>query len=99
MSMMLQLMLLYSCSVDNGLSASHILPSCDVGSGMVDYTHCVLEGGGKKLINMWVHGFGKPFYIKHHMQKGNSRLLGMKSPDAITRMPRGFDQASQWKAF
>ena len=81
-----------------GLSALHILPSFDVVNGIViDYMHCVLEGVGKKLMNLWFSVVGHPYYIKRHMSIVNARLLGIKPPDTITRTPRGIDQVSRWK--
>ena len=81
-----------------GLSALHILPSYDIVNGtVIDYMHCVLEGVGKKLMNMWFSVAGQPCYIKRHVSTVNTRLLGIKPPNTITRTPREVDQASKWK--
>ena len=81
-----------------GLSALHILPSFDVVNGtVIDYMHCVLEGVVKKLLNLWFSAVGQPYYIKRHTPTVNTRLLGIKPPNTITRTPRGLDQACKWK--
>lgn len=81
-----------------GLSALHILPSFDVINGVVvDYMHCVLEGVGKKLLNLWLSAVGQPYYIKRYTEIINTRLLSIKPPNTITRTPRSIDQASKWK--
>lgn len=71
-----------------GLSALHILPSYDIVNGtVIDYMHCVLEGVGKKLLNMWFSVVGQPYYIKCHMPRVNTRLLAIKPPNTITQTP------------
>ena len=74
------------------------MPSFDVVNGVViDYMHCVLEGVGKKLLNLWFSTVGKPYYIKRDMVVVNSRLLAIQPPHVITRTPRRINQCGKWK--
>ncbi len=82
-----------------GLSPLHILPSFDVVEGVsIDYMHCVLEGVGKRLCNLWFEGSsGVPYHIGRHAELVDQRLRSIKPPYEITRTPRSIHFRKRWK--
>ena len=72
----------------------------------VDYMHCVLLGVMKKMINFWTNATFKKEsnYIGQYIKLINSRILRIKPPNIITRLPHAIDdlanlKASQYRSF
>ena len=66
----------------------------------VDYMHCVLLGVMKKMINLWTNATFKKesWYIGQYIKLINSRILRIKPPNIITRLPHAIDDLANWKA-
>lgn len=77
-----------------------LLPKFDLVWGVCpDYMHCVLEGVGRQLTDIW---FKSPT-TSHFIQNGKletavTRMLNIKPPQFFTRLPRTLDDRCMWKA-
>ena len=66
----------------------------------IDYMHCILLGISKSLLNLWFSSDFKtePFSLIGVSQLVNDRLLSVKPPNNITRLPRSIEDRQHWKA-
>ncbi|CAI8020857.1 hypothetical protein GBAR_LOCUS12434 [Geodia barretti] len=83
-----------------GKSILHNLPEFDIiNNNPVDYMHCVLLGVVRTLISLWFDSKNhkEPWYIGRRISEAESRLLGVKPPDVVTRVPKSF-RGRGWKA-
>jgi len=67
----------------------------------VDYMHCVLLGCVRQFLDLWTNSknHASPWYISKKMTDSiDARLLQIRPPSEITRLPRSITQAAQWKA-
>jgi hypothetical protein len=83
-----------------GRSILHNLPEFDIiNNNPVDYMHCVLLGVVRTLISLWFDSKNhkEPWYIGRSISEAESRFLGIKPPDVVTRVPKSF-RGRGWKA-
>ena len=66
----------------------------------IDYMHCVLQRACKLLLNLWFAPAyaGNIFSASSEIDTVNKRLLEIKPPDLITRVPRSLEDRRFWKA-
>jgi len=89
-----------TCSGIKGLSPLHILPTFDIISGVaIDYMHCLLEGIGKRLFAIWLTPSAHPYSIGKHIQLLDKRLLSIKPPDIISRVPQAISNRKNYQKF
>ena len=72
-----------------------------IGGNVVDYMHCVLLGITKMLLKLWFNSeYSKElWYCGNQVKKADAKLLQIKPPTTITRVPRSIQQHhSYWKA-
>lgn len=72
-----------------------------VKSTSIDYMHGVLLGIGKLLINLWISSTHSKeiFSISNYVEVIDQRLLQIRPPSIITRVPRSLsDHFKYWKA-
>lgn len=78
------------------------IPNYNVIQGnVVDYMHCVLLGVTKMLLKLWFDSehTGQLWYCGTKVQEADLKLLQIKPPNMITRVPRSIQQhRSYWKA-
>lgn len=81
-----------------GISPLHILPSFNIIDGaVIDYMHCLLEGIGKKLFQLWFTTSSNRYYIGQSIELISNHLTSVKPPDTITRTPRPLSTRKKWK--
>ena len=86
------------CFGVKGISPLHILPSFNIVDGaVIDYMHCLLEGIGKKLFQLWLSPSANGYYIGRSAELISHRLTTIKPPDTITRTPRPLSTRKKWK--
>lgn len=86
------------CVGVKGISPLHILPSFNIINGaVIDYMHCLLEGIGKKLFQLWLTASSNRYYIGQSIELISNRLTSVKPPDTITRTPRPLSTRKKWK--
>ena len=79
---------------------SYIQPDI-VGGTAIDYMHCVLLGNVKKMLTLWFSPTysSETFSIAKKKQEADERLLNIKPPNFVSRVPRSLsDHSSYWKA-
>ena len=85
-----------------GPSWLSIIPNYDVIEGnVIDYMHRVLLGVTKMLLKLWFDSkhAGELWYCGTKVQEADSKLLQIRPPNMITRIPRSIQQHhSYWKA-
>ena len=86
-----------------GPSCLFNLPEFNLIEGYVpDYMHCVCLGVTKMLLDMWTStkNHAEQFYIGRRDQLANinSRLLSIRPPREVSRLPRTVKVKSDWKA-
>lgn len=71
-----------------------------VNSFPVDYMHCVLLGVTKQFLDLWFNSkyHESPWYIGTSQKYVDQRLLTIKPPSDIPRVPRSVKIAQRWKA-
>lgn len=72
-----------------------------IDGNVVDYMHCVLLGVTKMLLKLWFNSEHSKelWYCGNQVEKADSKLLQIKPPTTITRVPRSIQQhRSYWKA-
>lgn len=78
------------------------LPGFSIPLGVsIDYMHGVCLGVVKTLVSLWFDSSntGKKWYCGELVHQVDSRLLSIKPPSAITRVPRSIDShRKHWKA-
>ncbi|KAG0426512.1 hypothetical protein HPB47_026389 [Ixodes persulcatus] len=101
----MQLALAFKDSVNGikGPSAMMNLPGFDLVTGYsVEYMHCVLQGVAKQVAELLFSSSNsnQRFYIgtAATLARVNARLLCIKPPHCITRLPRSLCERSYWKA-
>ncbi|XP_040361250.1 uncharacterized protein LOC121048689 [Ixodes scapularis] len=101
----MQLALAFKDSVNGikGPSAMMNLPGFDLVTGYsVEYMHCVLQGVAKQVAELLFSSSNsnQHFYIgtAATLARVNARLLCIKPPHCITRLPRSLCERSYWKA-
>lgn len=91
-----------------GVSPLLFLPLFDIVTGFVpDYLHCVLLGVVQMFAGLWFDSMNhdKPWYIKQSgMAQISDKLLSLRPPSDISRLPRSLDErkfwkGSEWKSF
>ena len=79
------------------------LPSFDIVSGIAIDTctmHCVFLAVVKQLISLWFSSkhSGQRWYCGNSVGVVDKRLLGIKTPNIVTRVPRSIEhQITFWK--
>lgn len=77
------------------------LPGFSIPLGVsIDYMHGVCLGVVKTLVSLWFDSSntGKKWYCGELVHQVDSRLLSIKPPSAITRVPRSIDShRKHWK--
>ena len=54
----------------------HILPSFNITNGaVIDYMHCLLEGIGKKLFQLWLTTLSNRYYIGQSIHCKNKLVV------------------------
>ena len=84
-----------------GLTWFSYLPFFDNIRGIaIDYMHCVLLGVVKMHANLWFDKSHKQeiFSISSRVTEVDQRLLGIKPPSYIARLPRSLSEISHFKA-
>jgi Transposase family tnp2 len=84
-----------------GLSPLAAFPKFDVIHGLsIDYMHCALLGVGKMLLEMWLDpsNHHEKYYIGLRKTEIDSRLLKIRPPTSLSRMPRSINDITVWKA-
>ncbi|XP_043206989.1 uncharacterized protein LOC122373208 [Amphibalanus amphitrite] len=86
-----------------GPSCLYNLPAFDLVSGYVpDYMHCVCLGVVKMMTELWfsTKNHAEAYYIgqKKNVLAINARLLGIRPPKVVTRLPRVITTRKDWKA-
>ncbi|KAM7301078.1 hypothetical protein ISCGN_016640 [Ixodes scapularis] len=101
----MQLALAFKDSVNGikGPSAMMNLPGFDLVTGYsVEYMHCVLQGVARQVAELLFSSSNsnQHFYIgtAATLARVNARLLCIKPPHCITRLPRSLCERSYWKA-
>lgn len=66
----------------------------------IDYMHCILLGIVRQFLDLWLNTkhHEEPWYIGKRTTEINLRLLAIKPPCNIKRMPRLINHYSNWKA-
>lgn len=59
--------------------------------------HCLLEGIGKRLFAIWLTPSAHAYSIGKHIQLLDKRLLSIKPPDTISRVPQAISNRKKWK--
>ena len=76
----------------------HILPSFNIIDGaVIDYMHCLHEGIGKKLFQLWFTTSSNRYYIGQSIELISNHLTSVKPPDTITRTPCPLSTRKKWK--
>lgn len=77
------------------------LPSFDIVSGIaIDAMHCVFLGVVKQLVGLWFNPkhSGQRWYCGNSVERVDKRLLEIKPPSVITRIPRSIQHHVKfWK--
>jgi len=77
------------------------LPSFDIVNGIaIDSMHCVYLGVVKQLIGLWFNSkhSGQRWYCGNRVEMVDKRLLEIKPPSVITRIPRSIQHHVKfWK--
>lgn len=84
-----------------GLTWFNFLPNFDVVRGVsIDYMHCVLLGVVKMLMTLWFDKSHRNeiFSISAKLAEVDKRLLGIRPPNFIARLPRSLSDMSHFKA-
>lgn len=84
-----------------GSSALADLQLFDIINGMVpDYMHCVLLGVCRYMVTLWIDSksSSEPWYIGTQTAIMDRRLLSIKPPNIVTRVPRSLTECKFWKA-
>ena len=82
---------------------SHLLhlPTFDIVSGIgIDTMHCVYLGVVKQLVSLWFSAkhSAQRWYCGNHVEKVDKRLMEIKPPCVITRVPRSIQHHLKfWK--
>lgn len=63
-----------------------------------DYMHCVLLGVARQFLEHWLECCDRDFYIGREIDRMDSRLLAIKPPRDVRRMPRSLRERKFWKA-
>ena len=77
------------------------IPNYNIVDGnCMDYMHCVLLGVTRMLLRLWFDSehHGELWYCGTKIEEANSKLLQIKPPCTITRVPRSLEHRSYWKA-
>lgn len=67
------------------------LPSFDIVSSIgIDTMHCVYLGVVKQLVGLWFNSKhnGQRWYCGNNIERVDKRLLEIKPPSVVTRIPR-----------
>ncbi|XP_068685177.1 uncharacterized protein [Montipora foliosa] len=84
------------------LPVCHSLKYLDVVDGIaVDYMHGILLGVTKQLLNLWLDPrfSGEDWYCGTRVSLTDKRLMSIKPPNVITRVPRSLEHHRKyWKA-
>ena len=84
-----------------GVSPLLFLPVFDIVEGFVpDYLHCVLLGVVRMFSGLWFDSVnhGKSWYIKQSgVSQVSEKLLSLKPPSDISRLPRSLAERKYWK--
>lgn len=84
-----------------GLTWFHFLPHFDIVRGTsLDYMHCVLLGVMKMLMTLWFDKShrNEPFSISLRISEVDRRLMQVKPPSFISRLPRSLAEVTHYKA-
>ncbi|CAN7996964.1 unnamed protein product, partial [Ixodes hexagonus] len=84
-----------------GPSALINLPGFDiVWSFTPDYMHCVLLGVSRQFLELWLSNVGETYYIgsPQLLKEIDERLLKIKPPQCLARLPRSIQLRKYWKA-
>lgn len=77
------------------------LPSFDIVNGIgIDAMHCVFLGVVKQLVGLWFNSkySGQRWYCGNSVERVDKRLLEIKPPSVITRIPRSIQHLVKfWK--
>ncbi|CAN8008565.1 unnamed protein product, partial [Ixodes pacificus] len=63
-----------------------------------DYMHCVLLGVGRQFLEYWLEATREEFYIGNRIAELDQKLLAMRPPKDVRRMPRSLKERKFWKA-
>ncbi|EEC15543.1 hypothetical protein IscW_ISCW024707, partial [Ixodes scapularis] len=63
-----------------------------------DYMHCALLGVGRQFLEYWLEGTGEDFYVGNKIAELDDKLLGVRPPKDVRRMPRSLKDRKFWKA-
>lgn len=78
------------------------IPSYNIVDGnCLDYMHCVLLGVTKMLLKLWFDSehHGELWYCGAKIEEADSKLMQIKPPSTITRVPRSIrEHRNYWKA-
>lgn len=88
------------CGV-KGFSWFSVLPNFDLVRGVaIDYMHCALLGVTKMMMTLWFDKSHKDkiFSIATKISEVDNRLLKIKPPNFIARLPRSLSEVSHYKA-
>lgn len=83
-----------------GVSPLLFLPLFNIVTGFVpDYLHCVLLGVVRSFTGLWFDSANhqQRWYIGNSMSDISQRLVSMKIPSNIARLPRSLSERKYWK--
>lgn len=72
-----------------------------IGGNVIDYMHCFLLGITKMILKLWFNSeySRELWYCGNRVKKADAKLLQIKPPNTITRVPRSIQQyRNYWKA-
>ncbi|CAG5075417.1 Protein of unknown function [Cotesia congregata] len=85
--------------VEGPCALSKLMPDFITGTA-IDQMHCVSGGVVKKLLSLWFDSSnrGKPYSLVDASDIINNRLISIKPPSFVHRMPRSTEDLLHWKA-
>lgn len=60
--------------------------------------NCVLLGMGHQFLEYWFEGMREEFYVGNKIAELDKKLLKMRPPKDVRRMPRSLKDRKFWKA-
>jgi len=84
-----------------GASILCCIPLFDIVQGFVpNYVHSMLLGVVRQFVEYWLHSSrsNRPYYIGSRIEEIDLKLLSIKPPIEIRRLPRSLSTRKYWKA-
>nr|XP_037269998.1 uncharacterized protein LOC119161561 isoform X2 [Rhipicephalus microplus]XP_037285845.1 uncharacterized protein LOC119178705 isoform X2 [Rhipicephalus microplus] len=75
------------------------LPYFNIVSGFVpDYMHCILLGVARQFLDLWFESSGYAYSLSRKQNMVDERLLAIRPPRDVKRLPRATKERRWWKA-